>query len=461
MKTYVIPQAEVPVSFNCDVVVCGGGTAGVHAAVAAAKEGKSVILIEQFGSVGGSAGNALVTPLMHSHIEGDPNCSYITNLLHEEMISLGDLDESKRAFDPMILRIASEKLCVEAGVKILYYNFISDVITENGKVKGVVTVSKSGKRVVAGKAFIDCTGDGDVSVLAGAEYQKGNPETGKCQPISLRYIVSGVDIDALGKFILSEVARTGVSGSSSYNNGIVYAACTSTGNWTFTNLFDRAIAAGDLIPEDKAYWQMFMLRNRPGSLAFNNPEFFEDTDGTNADHLTRAQIEGKTAIIRQLKFYKKYMKGFESAHVTEIAPMVGVRETRHIKTEYVLTGEDLISRKKFPDAFCQSNYPVDIHGKVLNCKPNAAPVNDGKPWYEVPFRSLIVAGFDNLFVAGRCLGAEFLAQASLRIQPSVRSSGEAAGIGSAIMIDKGIKAKEVNGKEVREIMEKKGGVFKR
>lgn len=86
---------------------------------------------------------------------------------------------------------------------------------------------------------------------------------------------------------------------------------------------------------------------------------------------------------------------------------------------------------------------------------------DGKPWYEVPFRSLIVAGFDNLFVAGRCLGAEFLAQASLRIQPSVRSSGEAAGIGSAIMIDKGIKAKEVNGKEVREIMEKKGGVFKR
>jgi hypothetical protein len=461
MKTYTVPQKEIPVRFSADVVVCGGGTAGVHAAIAAANEGCSVIVIEQFGSVGGSAGNALVSPVMHSHIEGDPACSYITNLLNDRMTTLGGLDSSKRVFDPLILRFASEQLCLEAGVKLLYYNFISGVIKENGIIKGVITVSKSGEYIVEGKEFIDCTGDGDLSVLAGAEYTKGNPETGKCQPISLRYTVSGVDVDELGRFTLNEMSRTGVNKGASYSNGVFYAACTSSDDWTYTDVFKKAITAGDLTDEDKAYWQVFMLPNRSDSLTFNNPEFFEYVDGTDSVHLTQAQIDGKAAILRQMKFYKKYLKGFEKAYVAEVAPMVGVRESRNIVAEYMLTGVDLLSKKKFDDAFCQSNYPVDIHGKSLNFTQSITPVNDGKPWYEIPFRSLVVKGFDNLFVAGRCLGAEFLAQSSLRVQQSARSSGEAAGLGASIAVKENIKAQDIEGRRVRAIMEAKGAVYKK
>lgn len=459
MSSYLLPARQVEARFSADVVVCGGGTAGVHAAVAAANEGMKVILIEQFGSVGGTAGNALVTPVMHTHIEGDPDCSYITKLLNQKMKAIGGESHEGRNFDPLILRIASEQLCLEAGVKMLYYHFVSGVISENGVVKGIVTVSKSGEYVIEGKVFIDATGDGDVSVLAGAEYTKGNPETGKCQPISLRYIVSGVDIAAFGEFIKSELKRTGVSKGAHYDGKTAYAACTATDDWTLTDLFKQAIAAGDLTEDDKVYWQVFQLPNRNDTLAFNNPEFFEFVDGTNAVDLTKAQTDGKEAILRQMKFYKKYMKGFENAYISEIAPMVGVRESRHIVTEYVMTSEDLLGKRKFDDAFCQSNYPVDIHGKNLRYGHKVTPVDDGKPWYEIPFKSLVVKGFDNLFVAGRCLGSEFLAQSSLRVQQSVRSSGEAAGIGAALMLKNGVKAKDVDGRLVRKIMEDKGATY--
>ena len=459
MKTFVIPQRELRAAYEADVVVCGGGTAGVFAAISAAESGKRVLIVEQFGSLGGSATNGLVTPLMHSHITDDPACSYISIRLREKLKAYGGVDVTGRAFDPTVLMVALEELCAEAGVQLLYYTFISDVLVENGTVKAIVAANKSGTVVIAGDIFIDCTGDGDVSVLAGAQYTKGNPETGKNQPISLRYIVSGVDIPALGEFFKSEIERTGIARDCSYTPPLsVYAACCS-GAATLAGVYRRAIAAGDLTVEDHLYWQMFNIPGRNDSVAFNNPEFFEDLDGTNPDTLTKTQVAGKKAIYRQLAFYKKYMKGFENAYIADIAAMVGIRESRNITTEYVLTGADLLSRKKFDDAFCQSNYPVDIHGYTLEFVSRFKPAEDARPYYEIPYGSLVVKGFENLLVAGRCLGAEFLAQSSLRIQPCCRSAGEAAGIAAALALDAKIPAREVDGRKVRKIMEDRGAVY--
>lgn len=459
MKTFVIPQRELRAAYEADVVVCGGGTAGVFAAISAAESGKRVLIVEQFGSLGGSATNGLVTPLMNSHITDDPACSYISIRLREKLKAYGGVDVTGRAFDPTVLMVALEELCAEAGVQLLYYTFISDVLVENGTVKAIVAANKSGTVVIAGDIFIDCTGDGDVSVLAGAQYTKGNPETGKNQPISLRYIVSGVDIPALGEFFKSEIERTGIARDCSYTPPLsVYAACCGDGA-TLSDVFKRAIAAGDLTVEDHLYWQMFNIPGRNDSVAFNNPEFFEDLDGTNPDTLTKTQVAGKKAIYRQLAFYKKYMKGFENAYIADIAAMVGIRESRNITTEYVLTGADLLSRKKFDDAFCQSNYPVDIHGYTLEFVSRFKPAEDARPYYEIPYGSLVVKGFENLLVAGRCLGAEFLAQSSLRIQPCCRSAGEAAGIAAALALDAKIPAREVDGRKVRKIMEDRGAVY--
>ncbi len=453
---------NLPVYCKTDIVVCGGGTAGAFAAIAAAEQGKKVLIVEQFGSIGGSATNALVTPIMGTHIDGNPQCSYISNKVREKIYAYGGSNESGAKFDPLMLKIVLEELCVEAGVKFLYHTFIADVVKEGSRIKGIVVTNKKGLQLVEADMFIDCTGDGDVSVLAGADYTKGNPDTGKCQPISLRYIVGGIDLAEVGRFFKSEAERTGINVAICTDpnspNGI-YGAVTGTGQWTLGDLFDKAIANGDLDKDDRFYWQAFSIPGRNDSLAFNNPEFFDDVDGTNPDDLTKTQIEGRRRIYRQLKFYKKYMKGFDNAYIAEIAPMVGIRETRNITTEYVLSAEDLICRHKFEDAICQSNYPVDIHGRALDFASYGKPIDDGKPYYEIPYRSLVVKDIDNLFVAGRCLGAEFLAQSSLRVQHSCRASGEAAGIGAAFAIDKKVLPRAVDGKEVRAEMEKRGAVF--
>ncbi len=460
MKTY---SKELPIYCKTDIVVCGGGTAGSFAAISAAQRGKNVLLIEQFGSLGGSATNALVTPFMKVHIEGEPQCSYIAEVIKKRLFDInGAAGNRGEKFDPILLKIVLEELCLEAGVNILYYTYICDVIKDGSTINSVVIANKSGIQLVESDIFIDATGDGDVSTYANAGYLKGNPATGKTQPISLRYTVGGIDRVAFSEFIKNEIERTGNDGAVIFDppEETYGAVVSSYGfNWTLNDVFMKAKENGDLLEEDTLYWQAFSLSNRPDSMTFNNPEFFDEVDGTNPEHLTKTQIEGKKRIYRQLCFYKKYLKGFEKSYISEIASMVGIRETRHILTEYVLTNEDVLSRKKFDDHFSQCNYPIDVHGKTLTYVSNARPINDGKPFYEIPYKSLVVKDLDNLFVVGRCLGADFFAQSSLRIQPPVRSSGEAAGIAAVIAINENKLPREINGKFVREEMIKSGAKY--
>lgn len=449
---------------TADVVVCGGGTAGAFAAMAAADmmDVKDVLIIEQFGSLGGTATNGLVTPVMHTHIKSNPQCSYLSEKLRERLYAVGGCDASGAKFDPLLLKMILEEMCdVDSKCRFMYHTFIADAVVSDGKVDSIVVCNKDGLGLVKGKIFIDCTGDADVCVRAGAGYTHGNPQTGANQPVSLRYVISGIDFEKFGSYLLEEVKRTGVDSAASYDGkDTIYAACCAAGKWTLDDVFFRAIEAGDLLELDKSYWQIFSIPGRPGCLAYNNPEFFDRYDAADNDTLTSIQVQGKSTILRQLKFYKKYFPGFEGAYLSEVASMVGVRESRNVECEYVLTAQDLLCRSKFRDMFCQSNYPVDIHGKTLNFDISAfKPVDDGKPWYEIPFRSLVVKGFDNLLVAGRCLGAEFLAQSSLRVQQSVRSSGEAAGIGAVLALNRGVPIREIDGAEVREIMISKGAIF--
>ncbi len=456
----MLNKLNLPLFAQADIVVCGGGTAGAFAAKSAADMGQKVLIVEQFGSLGGSATNGLVLPIMHTHMDGNPQCSYISRQVRDALQEIGAADTSGQNFDPLMLKIVLEKLCLEAGVTFLFHTFIAETIVSDGKVEALVVANKDGLGLVKGKFFIDATGDADVCVRAGAAYTKGSPENGKNQAISLRYVVANINMPVFGAFI-NEVAKKKQNPIGAYyGDGKTVVACTSNPKWAFTDIFNEAIRNGDLTENDKAYWQGFSITGRQDCIAFNNPEFFNETDGTNPQHLTHTQLEGKQTILRQLRFYKKYFKGFENAYISDIAAMVGVRESRNVVTEYVLSAQDILCHRKFDDMFCQSNYPVDIHGKILNFdKDSLLLVEDGKPWYEIPFRSLIVKGFDNLFVAGRCLGAEFLAQSSLRVQHSVRSSGEAAGIGAALACERHMLPREISGQEVRKIMIKKGAAF--
>ena len=450
--------SSLPLIGEADIVVCGGGTAGTFAAISAADSGYSVIVAEPTGTLGGAAVNGLVVPVMNTCIPGNPQCSYISRRLQRELLSAGGVDSSGMNFDPVILGAMLDRLCLNAGVKIMFYTAVADAVSEGGRIREVIAVNKRGIGRIRGKIFIDATGDGDLSVKAGAEYTSGDPQTGKNQAVSLRYTVSGIDTDRFGGFIRQTVQKNGGAGADCDADGRISVACCSGDGWTFSPVFDEAQKNGDLTEDDRVYWQGFSVNGRHGCIAFNNPEFFTHNDGTDPADLTFIRIAGRQAILRQMAFYRQYLPGFENAYVSAVAPSVGVRESRNIVSEYVLTAEDLLSKRKFHDCICRSDYPVDVHGKGLNFS-SVAPADDGKPWYELPFRSLVVRGIDNLLVAGRCLGADFTAQSSIRVQHSARASGEAAGIGAALALSKSLPPREINGAEVRAIMLGRGADF--
>lgn len=446
---------------SADVVVCGGGTSGVFAAVAAAREGKSTVLIERFGALGGTPVQGLVLPTMSTKVKldgvlRDPQNSYLTAELDRlcEEAGIGFRRGSQRYFDPLVLGVLLEKMAVEARVKVLLYTSLLSAVKEENRICAVIVSDKEGIHAIEGKVFIDATGDGDLSVMAGASFTSGDPRTGKNQPMSLRYLVGGVDIPAFASTVSDGSIRL-------YPDGGCYASCVKQdGTKEVERIMAAARDAGDLTPEDLAYWQIFSLPNRKGTIACNCPEFFDRVDGTKASDLTNAQLEGKRSVFRQLAFYKKYFRGFENAYVSDIAAMVGVRESREIVTDYVLTISDVASYRKFEDGIAQSDYSVDVHGfgDAYSDRPASTEASE-KPWFEIPYRSLTVRGIDNLLVTGRAIGCDFFAEAAARIIPTCRATGEAAGIAAAEAAERGIPVRSVNGREVREKMIAYGADF--
>lgn len=444
----MIDAVNLPLLAEADLVVCGGGTAGVFAAVAAAEAGADVLLLEQSGCVGGTAVNALVTPMMSLRLPGDVSCSYLSRRMG-----------SARNSDPLVLGYVLEQMCLEAGVRLLYHVTLCDAIREGDQIREVVLGCKRGLVRVRGRIFIDGTGDGDLCCFAGVPFDRGNPETGANQPMSLRYLLGGVDLDRLRPF-LEEMGRTrgpahtARAGQESHQ---VYAAVMSTGSWALKELFEAAVTSGELLEEDLRYWQLFGVPGRADTVTLNNPEFFDLTDATDPEQLTLVQSWGRAAIFRQLAFYRLHFPGCEKAYISQIAPMVGVRESRRIHTRTTLTAVDLALHRKFPDRVAQSNYPVDIHGLPLPEQIQAA--DPDRPWFEVPFRCMIPEGLSNTLVTGRCIGADFTAQSALRIQLTCRSLGEAAGIAAAMALEKGAEVSRIDGRQVARRMEALGAEF--
>lgn len=439
---------KYPLLAEADVVVCGGGTAGVFAAVAAAEQGADVLLLEQAGCVGGTAVGGLVTPMMSLRLPEDVRCSYIANRLDPD-----------RYADPVVLGWEQEKMCLAAGVRLLYHVTVCSASAHDGRIGEITVACKGGLHRIRGKVFIDATGDADLCCYAGAEWEQGSPETGANQPMSLRYLVGGVDLERLGAFLDNMGRNQGPAHTARAGNRYyeIYAAVMTDGDWALKELFRQGIAGGRLKEEDMAYWQLFGVPGRKDTLSLNNPEFFDLTDSLDPRQLTQVQIRGREAIFRQLEFYRKHFPGCEEAYVAQIAPMVGVRESRRVRTSYMLTALDLATHRKFPDRIAQSNYPVDIHGLPLDALQKAA--ESEKPWFEVPYRCLVVEGLENLLVAGRCVGADFVAQSALRIQLTCRSLGEAAGLAAAMAAKEDGNVTRISGVEVGAAMETLGAEF--
>ncbi len=454
---------------SAEVVVCGGGSAGAFAAIAAAREGADVLLVESQGYLGGSAVGALVMPYMTVRVPGEPRCSGLHNELDNRIRAYHQEKHIQNSFDPIIHGILLEQMCRESGVRILLHACVCGAKTEEGmslgspasgkskRICAIVVACKDGIRKIEGKIFIDGTGDGSLSVLAGAGFEAGNPKTGANQPMSLRYFVGGVNKETLGRFLDSlgdpDNARSGKSG------GGLFGCVVERRDSALKPIFLQAVAEGDLWEQSMAYWTMFEIPGRKDEVAFNNPEFFDLTDACDPLQLTELQLRGRAFIYKELAFYKKYFKGFENAYISAISIVPGIRESRRIHTKYRLTAMDVLGQRKFKGCISQCNYPVDVHGSEELFREDLPAGDPQKPWYEIPYDCLVGADLENLLVAGRCIGADFVAQSSIRIQICCHSMGEAAGIAAAMCSTKSLLPGQVSGEEVAERMRERGADF--
>ncbi len=444
---------QISVKYEADIAVIGGGTAGVIAAIAAAHMGSSVILVERYGALGGTATMGLVTPVMPEGAPSGNAESAISKQIRKRLTAKGyahKFDGNYSSwFDTEMLKVELEEMADEAGVKVLYDTELVDVWRSDSRIEAVLLHNKDGLFAVKAVQYIDCTGDGDLSVKAGAAYQCGGPN-GRNQSVSLRYEMCGVDLQKFGDWLKAGGQDDGWTNPpliSTFRGGCCPA---------FDALIDKAIAEGAVTEEDMHYVQMFTMPGNPTAMNFNCPELGNSENVLDTDFVSDRYLAGKRAVVRSVEFYKKYVPGFENASLSKIAPMLGVRESRRIETEYLLTIDDIFAYAKFEDGISISDYKIDVHGSTQFAAIADKEYDHSLPreeWYfAMPYRSLVVRGVDNLSVAGRCAGADFFAQSAIRVQHMCRYMGEAAGIGASIAVEENVPVKQVDGSVVRAQM---------
>ena len=436
MQKLEINYKELP---ECDVLVAGGGSAGVAAAVASGRSGAKTILIEKNTFLGGMATGALVTPMMKNALDAK---NILTKGLFLEvcdrLVKAGGgatfKDGNPGWFNPEVYKWVLDEMCIEAGVKLMFDNYIIETHCNVSLLQKIFFINKGGCFSISGREFIDCTGDADLIALSGVSYESGKEDDR--QAMSLRFMMSGVNLETFAKW-LQENDKNGDSPVYFLDNGdiLLTSAYTFEKSWTLKPFFEKALRNKDLEKEDAAYFQIFSVPGSPGLVAFNCPRITPETktlDSLNNEDSSWVLVHGRQMIKRTSNFCKKYLPGFEKAYVCEIAPLIGVRESRRLIGQYVLTADDVLSARKFDDGIAKSNWPIDIHPSTIR-KGEVTSLLRRPPdgdYYQIPLRSLLPKENEikNLIVAGRCLSATFEAQGSARIQANCWAMGEAAGL---------------------------------
>ena len=426
-----------------EIIVVGGGSAGCAAAVAAARGGRSVLLIEQFAYLGGWATAALVNPFMSAVTsDGKPLIGGFYDEIRQRLARAGGILGG--SFDSEAMKMELQEMLLEAGVRLrLHTTFVSAERSAGGGF--VVRVrSKSGTEEFECDRLIDCSGDGDAALSLGASFETGD-ENGLPQAVTLMFDMGGVDIERAMTYVRDHPDQMRFpklppdADPAQLAKGIISVA-------GYYDLVSEARAHGDYsAPGDLIF---YIGRPRKGEVVFNTTHV-GGVHGTNAEDLTRAEIESRRQMMSVVAFVRKYVPGFEEAYLLRSAAHVGVRETRRIVGDYVFSADDVIEARKFDDAICRLAYPVDVHSgkgdgytkaEEVSSGPNNAPPGD---WYEIPYRCLLPVGLENVLVAGRCVSSTQAGHGAIRIMPACMAMGQAAGTAAALSLDEGVTARDV------------------
>lgn len=408
-----------------DLTVCGGGTAGVAAGYIGAKYGLKTLIIEKNIHLGGTMTSALVMPVMKSNTQ-NINCEFYEDFIKELRHYGGQLtycDDNKGWFNPELSKIALDSMLERVNCDILYNCEILDAVTDNRTIKSVYISSKMLSLYIDSLFFVDATGDGNFSQILKNKILK-NPQNR--QPMTLRFHISNIDMEKFSEWLLKTDTDRNVTTVCKIDNEIhLSTACTWDKNkdWALRPVFEEAVKNGDLKEEDTAYFQIFTVPGMPGTISLNCPRVLLDKDIDPLDPFlqSKALIMARKQIWRLFCFLKKYFQGFENAFISNIADMIGIRESRRVEGKKIYTKDDILSGKNYENPVLHADYPIDIH----SYKKDSSTLEYTKVDYELPIECLQAIDYNNLYIAGRIVSADFEAQGALRIQSSCFSMGEA------------------------------------
>ncbi len=416
---------RTPVVREVDVLVVGGGPAGVGAALAAGREGADTLLVERHAMLGGMWTAGMVNPYFDFRKKGWLVAELIDRLKEE---GAWYSHPHRATFDYEAMVRLLETMMDEAGVEFWYHVLMTDAIVEGGCVRGVVVESKAGREAILAKVVIDCTGDGDVAARAGVPYELGRPLDGLMQPMTLMF-----EVDGIGDYV---------------QKGDTYGKMVA------------AIEQNDLGVE----LPFGRVRNAPAIILLPHP----GTAIVQATHVYRLNaldprqltdgIRAARLQARDLTLVMKHMEGLENVRLVHTASTIGVRETRRVRGHYRMTLEDIQAGKRFDDAVTFCTFSVDVHEPA----PGAGiPCKDGVPMkpYEVPYRCLLPEDTGGLLIAGRCISGSHEAHASYRVTGNCMAFGQAAGLAAAWAAADDRQPADLPGSELRARLECKGAGF--
>lgn len=422
-------EKSVPVIGSYDVVVAGAGPAGICTAVAAARSGVNVALVERYGVLGGNLTAGYVGPILGMVGKGTMRDEVMDLLGVPDNDMIGetgvahDMERAKRVLAEFVAR---------ENIDVFLQTPIVDGILEDMSLKGLVVMTKEGMRIIEGKVTVDATGDGDVAHFAGAPVEKGR-EDGLMQPVTLEFTLEGVD-ESRAITCIGDVDDVKLNGERFLD---YCARCARQG------LLPKNLAAVRLHPTV-----------RPGQRQVNTTQY-NGADATRVQDLFAAEVELRRQIEILVKFFRENLPGYEKCWCMASGDTLGVRETRRVQGEYVITAKELAAGKRFWDVVVhKAEFIVDIHNPA-----GAGQAEDKIQYvvpYDLPYRCFVPLKVENLLTAGRCISGTHRAHASYRVMSICMAMGEAAGTAAALCIKEGCTPRSLEVKKLQDVLTEKG-----
>ena len=429
MQNTINYTKQLQVRGTYDVVVAGSGPAGICAAVAAAREGAKVALVERYGVVGGNLTTGYVGPILGMVGKGT---------MRDELVELLGVPENDmigvtgRAHDFEMAKIRLMQFVNHPNIDVYLQTTVTDVVKEGDRLKGIIATSGEGQFALLGKVTIDATGDGIVSYLAGATTEKGR-EDGLMQPVTLEFTIDGVD-ESKGVICIGDVDDVRL------------------GDERFLDYCKRLSLEGE-IPERIAAVRLHPTTHS-GERQVNTTQV-NGVDMTRVDHIFKADLELREQILTLMDFFHKHIPGYENCRIISSGTTTGVRETRRVIGDYIITAEEMAAGCRFDDVIVhRAEFIVDIHNPegsgqaeehIQYCDP-----------YDLPYRCFTPKGVEGLYTAGRCISGTHRAHASYRVMSICMAMGEAVGVAAAMCSQSGTTPRTLDVKELQNRLTNKG-----